>query len=355
MGRNVRRMMPWVLPAWFAAAALSPLAAAQEAPGGRMMSRSEVVPAPAATIWNDFTHGEGIARAWGVAKADVEFRVGGLMRTSYDPDAVLGDESTIGNTILSFEPGRMVSIRPIAPAGAPEEVKLACTSAWTVVRLDPIAPDRTRVTVSMMGFGEGPGWDEAYRFFEQGNRWSLERMAKTYAPPEAANANEQVLALLDRLVGGDWVAETVTPDGKPMLVRTRWEKGLAGSFHVAHGWIGGEEGMWEHGLMVAGVDPATGGVAFWSFGDARDVSRGHVRLAAPARLTLDWNWDAPGAPTQEAVVEMEFTGGDAYHELIYMSAADALAGANSVGDLSFRRVTEVPERFTRMRKAGAEG
>src|SRR5438270_6021911 len=59
-------------------------------------------------VWNAFTTGEGI-KLMGVAQAKIDLRVGGKMLTHYSPNGVLGDEGTIENTYLAFEPMHVIA------------------------------------------------------------------------------------------------------------------------------------------------------------------------------------------------------------------------------------------------------
>ena len=78
-----------------------------------------------------------------------------------------------------------------------------------------------------------------------------------------------------------------------LLGRTSWRRGVGG-FIVADGWLGDAAGMRPHGLFICGEDPATGGVAFWHFGERADIARGHVRRVDDGRVALDWTINAPG-------------------------------------------------------------
>jgi hypothetical protein len=53
--------------------------------------------APVAAVWNVWTTSEGYM-SLGVAKADVDFKLGGLIRSHYSASGTLGDEETIENT-----------------------------------------------------------------------------------------------------------------------------------------------------------------------------------------------------------------------------------------------------------------
>src|ERR1043165_6794801 len=69
-----------------------------------------ILKAPPAEVWKVWSSGQGF-KALGVAKAEVDLRVGGLIRSHYKPEGVLGDEGTIQNRIIAFEPERMIAFR----------------------------------------------------------------------------------------------------------------------------------------------------------------------------------------------------------------------------------------------------
>ena len=75
-----------------------------------------------------------------VAHAEIDLKVGGRMRTHYDPKGTIGDPNTIENTILAFEPNRLLVIQVANP---PEKFpfKDAVRKIWTVV---PISTTRAR-------------------------------------------------------------------------------------------------------------------------------------------------------------------------------------------------------------------
>ena len=142
----------------------------------RVLRTEATVHAPVAEVWRAFTTKEGM-QSWMVQVAEVDLRVGGTIKTNYDPKAKIGDAGTIVHHILSYEPERMLATRFDAPEGAPAAAKLA-QQTWTVYRFEPLGPNETRVTVSMMGWGEGAQWDQSYAFFEKGNAWEMEQLVK---------------------------------------------------------------------------------------------------------------------------------------------------------------------------------
>lgn len=147
-------------------------------PGGGFVLRHEaVVPAPLADVWEAVTTSEGW-RSWAVPFAEVDFRLGGRIETSYDPDAVAGRPENIVSRILAFLPGRMIAFQAEqAPPDFPRPELL--DGLFSVVELSPEA-DGTRVAVSGVGYTDSPGHRELRRFFEQGNAWTLEQLVKRF-------------------------------------------------------------------------------------------------------------------------------------------------------------------------------
>ena len=136
--------------------------------------------APAAEVWGLFTTPEGY-RAMGVAQADVRLAVGGEIRSHIDLKGKLGDAETIVNEILAYEPQRMLAIRiKQAPASFPHRDAVAGT--WTVIYFNPAGENMTHVRIVGLGYDDTPGSQAMRRFFAEGNRWSLDQLAKRYWP-----------------------------------------------------------------------------------------------------------------------------------------------------------------------------
>jgi uncharacterized protein YndB with AHSA1/START domain len=138
------------------------------------------VNAPAAEVWRLFTTSEGFL-ATGAAHAEVRLAVGGEIRSHYDPKGKLGDAETIVNEILAYEPERMLAIRiKQAPASFPHRDAVAGT--WTVLYFAPAGENMTHVRIVGLGYDDSPGSQASAKFFAEGNRWTLDHVAKKYWP-----------------------------------------------------------------------------------------------------------------------------------------------------------------------------
>ena len=118
-----------------------------------------------------------------VAHSELDLKVGGLMRTHYDPNGVIGDAGTIENTIISYDPGRMFSIRVTK---VPERFPFpnAVKSMWTVVYFEPLDSGKTRVRIVGLGFGQDEESRKMRAFFDRGNAYTLAKLQERFASPK---------------------------------------------------------------------------------------------------------------------------------------------------------------------------
>jgi uncharacterized protein YndB with AHSA1/START domain len=139
---------------------------------------SAIVPAPPEKVWDAFTTTEGV-KSWMVALADIDMKIGGLWKTKYRNVGTLGDEGTIVNEVLSYDPGRMFSIRIHTPPKGFPFMK-SYKEMWTVVYFEAAGEGRTKVTCRGHGFTDEEESKKLRSFFEGGNRQTLEMLAKHF-------------------------------------------------------------------------------------------------------------------------------------------------------------------------------
>ena len=149
---------------------------AQEAPS---FVNEGVVNASIEEVWNVWTTDEGY-KLLGPALADVDLRIGGLIRSRYRADGELGDAETIENEILAYEPLRMIAIRiHKTPQSFP--FREAWKEAWTVVTLSEAEGGKTHLRVASMGYGSSEEAVAMREFFESGNQQTIEQLQQHFA------------------------------------------------------------------------------------------------------------------------------------------------------------------------------
>lgn len=265
---------------------------------GDTVQCSGIVNAPASEIFAAFRTPEGIVKAWSVAKAKVDFRVGGQIRTSYKPDIDLDSDKCIVNTILAYEPDRMLAIRPTAPAGSPDWLNAICEAGFNVIRLEEVAPGCTRVTITGMGFGEGPLFDTAWKFFDAGNRETLKKMQEKFdrrAAGEGPDASaKRIMELFRGCTGGVWVADQ-SMNGRPFRGKTAYEAVLDGQFVTARGAIGDDKLLHDHAVFTVGIDPLFGQAVFRQLMEDGAIAEGFLQLQPDGKTVASpWTFHNAG-------------------------------------------------------------
>jgi len=138
-----------------------------------------LVNAPLDQVWAAFTTKAGL-ESWMVAHAEIELKIGGTMKTQYDPKGTTDDAKAIANTILSYEPMRMLSFKVTkAPQGFP--FPNAIIRMWTVIYFEAQGEKATRVREISMGFGEDDESSKMREFFNRGNAATMEHLQKRFA------------------------------------------------------------------------------------------------------------------------------------------------------------------------------
>lgn len=133
-----------------------------------------VIDAPVSEVWKVFSTSEGY-KALGVALAEVDFRVGGTIRSRYRADGVLGDDETIENQIMAYEPLRMIAMRIQKPPKT-FPFQQAWKQGWTVMTLTDLGNGRTHLRAASVDFGTDEESQAMRRFFEWGNQQTIQTL-----------------------------------------------------------------------------------------------------------------------------------------------------------------------------------
>ncbi len=105
------------------------------------------------------------------------------MRTHYDAAGRIGDPNTIQNTILSFEPQRMLTIQVQNP---PENFpyKNAIKKMWTVLYFEAAGPALTRLRIVGVGYDDDEDSKKLRSFFDRGNSYTLKKLQEKFSPKD---------------------------------------------------------------------------------------------------------------------------------------------------------------------------
>ena len=151
-----------------------------------------IINAPVTEVWKLFTTGAGL-ESWLAAHADIDLKVGGLMRTRREPKGELGDDRTSVDEILSFEPERMLSLKVYRPA-ADFPYPRAAQDVWSVIHFQPLEPGMTNVRIVSLGYTDDPESQQLRAYVRKVNAEGLERLQRKFRPLCARCEKEKAAA-----------------------------------------------------------------------------------------------------------------------------------------------------------------
>jgi len=135
-------------------------------------------------VWHAFSTTEGL-KSWAAPLADIDLTIGGKWRANYNEKGELGDATTIVNTILCYDPKRMISLKV---TGIPEgfEFEDAVKDTWSVFYFSPVSVEKTKITVVGLGYTDTEQSKKMRSFFKLANKYSMEQLTAALKKRTAA-------------------------------------------------------------------------------------------------------------------------------------------------------------------------
>ena len=201
-------------------AVLSSACSVMAADNNRVVYETEI-DADIDAVWSAFTTNQGL-RAWMAPLVEIELALGGKIKANYNAKGKLGDETTIENTILSFDPKRMLSLKATGfPKGFPFED--AAKATWSVFYFTELPSSRTKVTVVGLGYTDDEQSKKMRSFFATANKHSLDKLKEALKssdrPQEKARPAESTASSsAEELAAIAWVKSV---DGRIQRVKNR--------------------------------------------------------------------------------------------------------------------------------------
>ena len=140
-----------------------------------VLIQSFEVEAPAEAVWRAYTTKEGM-ESWAAPVAEVELKINGWIKTSYNKDATIGDSSTITLNIINFVPGRMLTLQAELTGNFPQFMQDDQKDLFNTVLFESVGPGRTEVTSYGIGYKKNEKYMPLLKFFIIGNEKSYQNL-----------------------------------------------------------------------------------------------------------------------------------------------------------------------------------
>lgn len=145
--------------------------------GDLCLAQELVIQAPLDRVWEAYTSEKGW-KAWVAPIVEIDFKVGGTIKTHYDPASSIGDPGTNQITIVNYVPETLLTLQADLTDNWPHFMKEDQARLYNVIFFEALDRNRTRV----MSYGSGYRNNEDYRnlmdFFIQANTTTMEKLKK---------------------------------------------------------------------------------------------------------------------------------------------------------------------------------
>jgi len=136
-----------------------------------VLKQSFVVNVPLDSVWNAYTTKKGW-ESWATAKAEIDFKINGVIKTNYNKDGEIGDETTITLHVVNYIPHRMLTLQAELTKNFPEFMKADEKDLFNMILFEAIEPSKTKVVSYGIGYKNNEKYMSLMKFFIQGNAQS---------------------------------------------------------------------------------------------------------------------------------------------------------------------------------------
>lgn len=140
--------------------------------GEKFLCLSIVVNKSLSEVWNTIATESGLKK-WIAPVVSLDLKTGGAIKTNYNEKAKIGDDGTITLGIMSYLPNEMLILKVTLNDKFAEKCRQEDNNLQEIIQVKPLGENKTLITSTMAGWGQGKDWDETYYFFEKGNKWTF--------------------------------------------------------------------------------------------------------------------------------------------------------------------------------------
>ena len=153
------------------------------------------VPASIKMVWSAYDNKEGFT-SWAAPVAEVDWRIGGVIRSSFTVGGEIGDPTTTTSYIVNIIPLKEIVIKdellPLLEMGIqagwlkdiPEdflkELRKNGSDIFTTIQLEAVSEENTRLTVYNTGYKSGGYWDIIYQNAVESNKWTYQKLIERF-------------------------------------------------------------------------------------------------------------------------------------------------------------------------------
>ncbi len=140
-----------------------------------VLKQSFVVNVPKDSVWNAYTTKKGW-ESWATAMAEIDFKINGIIKTNYNKNGKIGDDSTITLHVVNYIPKQMLTLQAEITKNFPSFMKDDEKELFNMILFGSISAIKTKVISYGIGYKNNEKYKPLMKFFIQGNAESYRNL-----------------------------------------------------------------------------------------------------------------------------------------------------------------------------------
>ncbi|MEM8486898.1 MAG: SRPBCC domain-containing protein [Bacteroidota bacterium] len=143
--------------------------------GELILTQEVVIHASLEEVWDAYTTEAGWAK-WSAPLVSIDLRAGGIIRTNYNAEGTLDDETTNTLFIRNYVPYQLITLQADIAPNWPEFMKSDADNLYNVVLFESLGENKTRLVSHGMGYQNNEKYWDLMAFFIKGNEMSYQKL-----------------------------------------------------------------------------------------------------------------------------------------------------------------------------------
>jgi uncharacterized protein YndB with AHSA1/START domain len=123
---------------------------------------------PLDSVWNAYTTEKGWEN-WAVPLAEINWKVGGTIKSNYNKNGVIGDSTTIVNHIINYVPHKLITLQAEITNHFPDFMKEEADNFYSVIYFEESGEGKTMLTFYGIGYKNSEKYLSLMDFFISAN------------------------------------------------------------------------------------------------------------------------------------------------------------------------------------------
>jgi len=133
------------------------------------------VKAPLEVVWDAYTTKAGYEK-WAVPLAEIDLKVGGTIKSNYNPAGTIGDSTTIVTHIINYVPQQLITLQAEITDNFPEFMKKEADDFYNVIYFRETEEGSTNVQSFGIGYKNTPKYLQLMNYFIPANEMTLMKL-----------------------------------------------------------------------------------------------------------------------------------------------------------------------------------